>query len=183
MSGEFNTFNFFEKTCLVADSKFFKDHRKCCRQIEARMWTCHLDDIQKHWNGNTCIFKMHGHSNVRFVVWRGPWVSRKVQSTDMFLTPQKWVFFFFESLALLTCNIFVMRLRTLINTFLTSRETVSGEGMWYSGLPVFMSIWNPRSFTILKGRLLSDTQRTISALQGYRMRWEKSTRGEYEYLT
>ena len=92
-------------------------------------------------------------------------------------------FFFFESLALLTCNIFAMRLQTLINTFLTSWETVSGEGMWYSGLPVFMSIWNPQSFTILKGRLLSDTQRTISALQGYRMRWEKSTRGEYEYLT
>lgn len=60
-----------------------------------------------------------------------------------------------------------MRLRTFTNTFRTSRETVSGEGMWYSGRPVFMRFWNARSFTILKGLLLSDTQRTISALQAY----------------
>ena len=52
-------------------------------------------------------------------------------------------FFFFESLVLLTCNIFAICLQTLINTFLTSQETVSGEGMWYSGLPIFMSVWNP----------------------------------------
>lgn len=65
---------------------------------------------------------------------------------------------------LLTCNIFAMRFRTLTNTFRTSRETVSAEGMGYSGLPVFIRLRKPRSVTVLKGRLFSDTQRTISAL-------------------
>lgn len=36
-----------------------------------------------------------------------------------------------------------------------------------------MRFWNPRSLTILNGRLLSDTQWTISALEAYRVRWEK----------
>jgi hypothetical protein len=57
-----------------------------------------------------------------------------------------------------------MRLRAWTNTFLTSRETASGKAIWHSGLPVFIRLRNPRSFTILKGRLVSDTQRTISAL-------------------
>ena len=65
----------------------------------------------------------------------------------------------------LTCNIFAMHIRTLMNAFRTSRETVSGEGMWYSGLPVLIRLRKPRSVTILKGRLFSETQRTISALQ------------------
>ena len=65
----------------------------------------------------------------------------------------------------LTCNISAMRFRTLTNTFRTSRETVLAEGMWYSGLPVFIRLWKPQSFTILKGRLFSDTQWTISALR------------------
>jgi hypothetical protein len=64
----------------------------------------------------------------------------------------------------LTCNILAMRIRTLTNVFRTSRETVSAEGMWYPGLPVFIRLRKPRSVTILKGRLFSETQRTISAL-------------------
>jgi hypothetical protein len=51
-----------------------------------------------------------------------------------------------------------------MKTFLTSWETVSGEGMEYSGRPVFIRDRNPRSLTIWKGLLLSVTQRTISAL-------------------
>ena len=90
--------------------------------------------------------------------------------------PKKWVFLYIKSLALLTCNIFTMCLWALMNTFLTSWETISGEGMWYSGLPVFIRLWNPWSFTILKGHLFSDTQQTISAPQAYGMRWELSTR-------
>ena len=65
----------------------------------------------------------------------------------------------------LTCNIFAMHIRTLTNEFRTSQETVSAEGMWYSGLPVFIRLQKPRSVTILKGRLFSETQWTISALQ------------------
>lgn len=57
-----------------------------------------------------------------------------------------------------------MRLRTLTKTFRTSCETVCGEGIGYSGRPVFMRLRKPRSVTILNGRLLSETQRTISAL-------------------
>jgi hypothetical protein len=64
----------------------------------------------------------------------------------------------------LTCNILAMDFRTLTNTFRTSRETVSAEGIWYPGLPVFIRLRKARSVTILNGRLLSDTQRTISAL-------------------
>lgn len=74
---------------------------------------------------------------------------------------------------LLTCSIFAMRLRTITKTFLTSWETVCGEGIGYSGRPVFMRLRKPRSLTILKGRLLSDTQRTISALQANGIRWWK----------
>jgi len=64
-----------------------------------------------------------------------------------------------------TCRIFAMRLQTCTNTSPTLRETIFGEGVWYSGLPVFIRLRKPRSFTILKGRLLSETQRTISALR------------------
>jgi hypothetical protein len=65
----------------------------------------------------------------------------------------------------LTCNIFAMHFWTLTNVFHTSRETVSAEGMWYSGLPVFIRLQKPQSVTILKGCLFSETQSTISALQ------------------
>jgi hypothetical protein len=57
-----------------------------------------------------------------------------------------------------------MRFRTFRKTLFMSRETVGGEGKRYPGRPVFISDWNPRSFTISKGLLLSLTQRTISAL-------------------
>src|SRR5271156_3973564 len=67
---------------------------------------------------------------------------------------------------ILTCKIFARRFRTLTKTFRTSRETVSADGMGYSGLPVFIRLQKARSVTILKGCLLSDTQRTISALRG-----------------
>ena len=50
--------------------------------------------------------------------------------------------------------------------FFTSCETVSGEGILYADCPVFMRDWDPWSFTILKGCLLSKTQHTISALDG-----------------
>ena len=66
-----------------------------------------------------------------------------------------------------------MRLRAPTKTCLTSWETVCGEGIGYSGRPVFMRLRKARSVTILKGRLLSDTQRTISALQGHEIRWKK----------
>jgi hypothetical protein len=43
----------------------------------------------------------------------------------------------------LTCNIFAMHIRTLMNAFHTSWETVSAEGMWYSGLPVLIRLQKP----------------------------------------
>ena len=43
----------------------------------------------------------------------------------------------------LTCNIFAMRIRTFMNVFRTLRETVSAEGMWYSGLPVLIRLRKP----------------------------------------
>lgn len=91
-----------------------------------------------------------------------------------------YIFNFIEAkiMTLLTCNIFAMRLRTLTNTFLTSLETVCGEGMGYSGRPVFMRLRKPRSSTILNGRLLSDTQRTISALRAHGIRWKKKKQGK-----
>jgi len=63
-----------------------------------------------------------------------------------------------------------MRLRTFTKAYLTSQETVAGDGIWYSGRPVFIRLQKPRSVTILKGRLFSDTQRTISALPAYAIR-------------
>jgi hypothetical protein len=63
-----------------------------------------------------------------------------------------------------------MRFRTFKKTLFTSRETVCSEGKRYPGRPVFIRDRNPRSFIIPKGRLLSQTQRTISALgQGVKM--------------
>jgi hypothetical protein len=64
-----------------------------------------------------------------------------------------------------TFNIFAIRFLVLAKTVLTSRETVDGDGTWYSGRPVFINDRNPRSLTILNGRAFSATQRTISALR------------------
>ena len=61
-------------------------------------------------------------------------------------------------------SILAIHLRTRKKTFFTSRETVSGEGTWYLGRPVFMRDRNARSFTTWKGCLLLETQQTISAL-------------------
>src|SRR5271156_2665765 len=66
----------------------------------------------------------------------------------------KQVSFFFFLLLInnfVTCSIFAMRLRTWTKTFLTSRETVEGEGMWIWGRPVFINFMNPRSLTISMG--------------------------------
>ncbi|KAF9541911.1 hypothetical protein CPC08DRAFT_448970 [Agrocybe pediades] len=47
------------------------------------------------------------------------------------------------------CCMCAMRLRDFAKTIRTSRETVAGEGIWYSGLPVFIKLWKPRSLTIV----------------------------------
>jgi hypothetical protein len=49
-------------------------------------------------------------------------------------------------------------------TRLTSRETVLGDGIYVPRHPVFIRQLNPRSATILNGRMLSATHRTISDL-------------------
>lgn len=74
-------------------------------------------------------------------------------------------------------SILAMCLRVLANTFFTSRETVAGYGMWYSGLPVFIRLWKPRSLTMLKGLLLSATHQTISTSASLLVccRWENVT--------
>lgn len=72
-----------------------------------------------------------------------------------------------------TCSILAIRWRTFTKTFLTSQDTVSAEGMWISGRPVFINLWNPRLLTIWNGRLLSATQRTISALT---KSWEREAK-------
>ena len=78
-----------------------------------------------------------------------------------------------------TCNIFAMHLQTFTKAYLTSWEMVSADGIWYSGCPVFIRLWKPWSVMILKGRLFSDTQQTISALWAYRIRWKIGDSGVY----
>ena len=63
-----------------------------------------------------------------------------------------------------------MRFLTFTKACLVSRDTVSAEGIRYPGHPVFIKDWKPRSLTIWKARLLSATQRTISALPVARIR-------------
>jgi len=69
---------------------------------------------------------------------------------------------------ILTYKIFVRRFRTLTKTFRMLQETVSADGMWYSGLPVLIRLWKAWSVTILKGCLLSDTQRTFQPYEWHR---------------
>jgi len=59
-------------------------------------------------------------------------------------------------------------LQQLRNSFTHMDEhffDISGDCFWRWYVPVFISFWNPLSFMILKGHLLSDTQQTISALE------------------
>jgi hypothetical protein len=72
-----------------------------------------------------------------------------------------------------TCSIFAICLWTHMKTFFTSRETVSGEGTWYPGHPVFMRDRNAWSFMTWKGHLLSETQRMISTLCHSMCKWLK----------
>ena len=50
------------------------------------------------------------------------------------------------------------------NTCFMSQATVTGNGRRYSGCPVFIRSLKPRSFTIVKGHLLSAIQWMISIL-------------------
>ncbi len=79
----------------------------------------------------------------------------------------RWVFHWHQATTtelIPTCRVFAMHFRTFRKTFFTLCETVCEEGKRYPGCPIFMSDWNPQSFTISKGRLLSLTHWTISAL-------------------
>ena len=129
------------------------------------MRACNFDDVQEHRDWYPLILKVNGDSNERLMIWWCPRVSGKAQgpvvaleSTQVSFTSEKYKTY------RPTCSIFAIRCRTCLKTCFTSHETVLGEGMWYPGRPVFIRDWNPRSFTILNGRLLSETQWTISAL-------------------
>ena len=62
-----------------------------------------------------------------------------------------------------------MRCRIRAKTMRTSLATVVGLGIHIWGLPVFIKARNPRLATIWNGRLLSDTQRTTSALVSFEL--------------
>ena len=49
------------------------------------MRTRKFNDVEKHGDRFTLIFKMDGDCNVGFVVWGSPCIRRKAQSTRMFL--------------------------------------------------------------------------------------------------
>jgi hypothetical protein len=130
------------------------------------MRACKFHNVKKHCHWHPLVFEMNRNRHVCLVVWGCPSVGCEAQCPFVFLqwsnvsntTSDTYVM-------VLTCNIFAIHIRTLMNAFRTSRETVSAEGRWYSGLPVFIRLRKPRSVTILKDRLFSETQRTISALQ------------------
>jgi hypothetical protein len=150
----------------------FNPECNCKMQIRT-MYSCihsatHLGDfdkIQQEGQGFTFPFKMYTDCDECTMVGRRPRISCERQLSPVVLECVLSELNSGIDHATRTWSSFAIRPRTLANTRLTSRETVEGSGKYWVGRPVFISFLNPRSLTIEKGRLLSATQRTISALQ------------------
>lgn len=122
-----------------------------------------FNKIEEHRHWHARLLEVDRHRYECLMVGRSPCIRGEVEGAVMFLA--RYVMIILDHrYCLLTCSILAIRWRLFTNTCLTSRETVLGEGMYVPGLPVFISELNPRSATMLKGRILSETQRTISAL-------------------
>ena len=126
-----------------------------------------FNDVQYYAQWLAILFQVNHKSNKCSVIGRCPCIHRKVQYTTVLLNFRvSHLSYLVHQTFSLTCSILAILCRARANTIRTSWDTVDGEGMQQSGRPVFIKDRKPRSFTISKGRALSQTQRTISALQG-----------------
>ena len=97
------------------------------------------------------------------MVWGCPGICGEVNLASIFLAST--LDYFYVGQKSLTHNILATQFRVWAKTCLTSHATVNSDGMYWWGLPVFINAWKPRSLTIENGRRLSNTHRTIFALQ------------------
>lgn len=82
---------------------------------------------------------------------------------------QRWGFWVF----LMTCKLYAVKWYSVVspwvfwiflNMSLTSQAVVLGNGIQFSGHPVFIKLWNPQCFTMFNGQEPLATQQTTSAL-------------------
>lgn len=127
----------------------------------------YLEDIQQEAQWRAVALEMDAKGKYGLVVWGGPRITCEVELAVILLVHGGYLSGPSHVCVLTserTCTIFATRRRTRANTRLTSRDTVEGDGILYSGRPVFINTWKPRSATISKGRLHSHIHRTSSAL-------------------
>ena len=153
---------------LITNTEVLENFSKCSSKILPWVRFCNLNKIKKHRYRFSFMCEVGCECHISLVVRQGPCVGGEVQCSIVFLKPVSetsiqvgW------TISKHTCSIFAIRWRTFTKTPRTTRETVSADGKWYSGLPVFIRVRNPWSLTIWKGLFPSATHCTISALFGY----------------